>query len=555
MVKNKKIRLTLLLFILILNSCALQLPPEGGEIDLIPPKIISSFPENGTVNYSENYFKVTFSEYVDKRSFRESIFISPSVDGEMKIDWSGKTAEVIFTKGFKENTTYIITIGTDVVDLNNKNRMASAFNLRFSTGDQIDFRTINGKIFDKEKEGVMIFTYKFENDTTNYLLKKPDYISQCGKDGSFLTEGLPSGKFRIFAIKDQYRDLIFQSEQDLVGIPSQDIFFSETDTSFSNFNFYLTRFDTIPPKILEARMLDDKHILIKFTEELQLERLSLDNFKFLTFNDIQSSGVSAYFNTVGKLNELILVPENNFTNKKEIRLFVKDIYDLSGNVLELDSIDFITTDKVDTSSIKLIKTEPTELKLDHQNFDLKFFFDDAIQKNNLPKAFSFWDSNNNKIPMNISFINDATVQILPIQKLKPDSRYRVEIDMNYLLDFNGNKIDSVIKIDLLTKGDYEFSGISGRVITKKQNLVLFLESEAISNIKYYSSLNEKNEFEFERIPPGKYLLGAFEDQNKNSKYDFGSLIPFKFSEKFYYYPSIIEIKPRWSVSDIQFVIE
>ncbi|MCX7611860.1 MAG: Ig-like domain-containing protein [Ignavibacterium sp.] len=555
MVKNKKVRLTLLFFTLILNYCALQLPPEGGEIDLIPPKIISSFPENGTVNYSENYFKVTFSEYVDKRSFRESIFISPSVDGEMKIDWSGKTAEVIFTKGFKENTTYIITIGTDVVDLNNKNRMASAFNLRFSTGDQIDFRTINGKIFDKEKEGVMIFTYKFENDTTNYLLKKPDYISQCGKDGSFLTEGLPSGKFRIFAIKDQYRDLIFQSEQDLVGIPSQDIFFSETDTSFSNFNFYLTKFDTIPPKILEARMLDDKHILIKFTEELQLERLSLDNFKFLTFNDIQPSGVSAYFNTVGKLNELILVPENNFTNKKEIRLFVKDIYDLSGNVLELDSIDFITTDKVDTSSIKLIKTEPTELKLDHQNFDLKFFFDDAIQKNNLPKAFSFWDSNNNKIPMNISFINDATVQILPIQKLKPDSRYRVEIDMNYLLDFNGNKIDSVIKIDLLTKGDYEFSGISGRVITKKQNLVLFLESEAISNIKYYSSLNEKNEFEFERIPPGKYLLGAFEDQNKNSKYDFGSLIPFKFSEKFYYYPSIIEIKPRWSVSDIQFVIE
>ncbi|MFA4923093.1 MAG: hypothetical protein WC557_02740, partial [Ignavibacteriaceae bacterium] len=36
-----------------LMSCANQLPPGGGPLDTVPPKIVEVFPENGTTNFSE----------------------------------------------------------------------------------------------------------------------------------------------------------------------------------------------------------------------------------------------------------------------------------------------------------------------------------------------------------------------------------------------------------------------------------------------------------------------------------------------------------------------
>ena len=85
-----------LFFALIFFRCANQLPPTGGVIDKIPPEIIEVSPANGTVNFDGNSVEITFSEYVDKRSVQNSVFISPAVEGEIEYDWSGKSLEIIF---------------------------------------------------------------------------------------------------------------------------------------------------------------------------------------------------------------------------------------------------------------------------------------------------------------------------------------------------------------------------------------------------------------------------------------------------------------------------
>ena len=45
-------------------DCANQLPPGGGEVDKIPPKIIEVYPAQGTINFKDDYFEIGFSEYV-----------------------------------------------------------------------------------------------------------------------------------------------------------------------------------------------------------------------------------------------------------------------------------------------------------------------------------------------------------------------------------------------------------------------------------------------------------------------------------------------------------
>lgn len=554
MVKFKIIRI-IILSILFFSSCALQLPPQGGEIDLTPPEIVSTYPISGTVNYSKKYFEIKFSEYVDKRSFIEALFISPTIEGEMIIDWSGKTVEVYFPLGFKENTTYVITIGSDVVDLNNKNRMANAFNLYFSTGSKIDEKVISGKVYDIQADGTMLFAYKFKSDTTNYLLEKAEYISQCGKDGQFLIQGLPQGTFRIFAVKDQFRDLIFQAEQDLIGIPSEDIYLSENDSSYEGVYYYLTKIDTLPPRVLDVKMLDQKHILVKFSEDINSKILKNESFTIVDSSSNLFIKIQYLFNPIGKSDELVLIPEQIIKTNSELFLIISNIEDNFQNILINEKLGFVLSEKPDTNSIRILKIEPSDFKLDFINPSIKIFFDDAFQKEQIEKALALFDVNNNNVPFNISFSNDAIIEIIPIQKLKPDNKFRLEIIMNNLPDASGNVMDTTIVYNFSTKNEFEFSGISGRIVSDKKNLLLILESDLNKDNKKIMEVDSTGKFEFERIIPGKYKLWAFEDKNKNGEYDFGTLSPFEFSEKFYFYPEVLEIKPRWSLTDIIFTID
>ncbi len=228
----------LLLLGMLLNNCANQLPPGGGEIDRVPPEITELYPPNGTINYKETYFELTFSKYIEKRSLKDAIFISPAINGNIEIDWTGHSATINFPEKLRDSTTYVVTIGTDLVDFNNKNRMAQSYTFSFSTGDKIDKKVITGKVFDEKPSGIMIFAYKKGKVDPDPKQTKPDFISQAGIDGRYKIAGLAAGDYRLFAVMNESRDLLFHPGQDRIGMPFKDVIFSEQDTLFSNLNFF-----------------------------------------------------------------------------------------------------------------------------------------------------------------------------------------------------------------------------------------------------------------------------------------------------------------------------
>jgi len=171
---------------LLFSDCANQLPPGGGEIDRVPPVITEISPPDGTINYKEDYFELTFSKYIDKRSLKDAIFISPTIKGNIELDWSGHSVRVIFPEKLKDSTTYVITIGTDLVDYNNKNRMAESVTFSFSTGSKVDKKIISGKVFDEKPSGILIFAYKKGREDPNPMKVKPDYRTIFKKTGLYL---------------------------------------------------------------------------------------------------------------------------------------------------------------------------------------------------------------------------------------------------------------------------------------------------------------------------------------------------------------------------------
>ena len=552
---NKKNTFILLpLSFIFLLKCANQLPPGGGDVDKIPPKIENVFPADGTTKFDKNYFELEFSEYVDKRSVREAIFISPFVEGNFAYSWSGTTLEVTFPEKLKDDVTYTITIGTDVVDLNNKNRMAQAFTFSFSTGDKIDRRIISGRVYGKEKEGIFIFAYKMEESTDSLLKRKPDYVSQTGVDGNFSLQGLGSGNYRLFAVNDQFRDYLFQQDQDEIGIPHTDIILSETDSLFTDIYFMLFSADVSSPRLISGIMTDRNHMIVSANKVLDKKSVVAENFSLIDSTENKVYEVDFAFKGKTKPEEFILMFDAELNPSNQVYLLVDTLTDLMGNIMIDDFTKVVVSDRPDTSSIKIVSTEPTAGGLvDFEKTEIKIFFDEAFNKDFKVTAVSFTDTLNNPVGFDVQYFDDATLWIKPDESLRPDKDYLVKLQLGNFVDISGNKKDSLFTLKFRTISGLDFTGLSGNVINLDytKNPVLILESVETPQLKYDHKPN-LDKFEFNRVEPGKYLLWCYLDADSNGKYTYGWPEPIKFSERFSFHPDTLNLRPRWEVTDLIF---
>lgn len=538
------------LTLLFLAGCANQLPPGGGEVDSVPPEIIFSYPENGTTNFNDDYIEFEFSEYVDKRSFKDAIFISPAIDEQLEISWSGTSVEIGFPNGLKDSLTYVVTIGTDVVDVNNKNRMANSFSFSFATGDKIDKRSIDGRVYGKDAEGTLIFAYKYSDDTTKYLAKKPDYLSQIGKDGTYNLNGLAESVYRVFAVKDQFRDLLYQADQDLIGIPSKEISLTNTDSSYSGLNFFLMKVDTVKPRLLGTVMTDQNHLVITLSEECDSVSYLANNFQIIDSTSNQVYSIDFSYRNKSKKEELVLVHKNILNAENDYFLLAKELRDLEENIYQNELSSFVVSDKPDTTALKLIKTEPGRNgSTDFKNPAILLLFDDAVAIKEIKNAIQFTDTSKNRIGFNLSFIDDATISLKPEIELKPDKDYEININLNYFSDAAGNKVDSIYQLKFHTITGVEFTGISGKVTTSKNDVVVVLQDSKDAK-KFFTAVPDKTfAYKFDRIDAGIYSMWIYSDKDSSGTFDKGYPEPFRYSEEFYFVPDTIKLRPRWSVTD------
>lgn len=551
--KIKKIITSSLVFYF-LYSCANQLPPGGGPPDTIAPEIIDVYPSDQTINFDDEIIEITFSEYVNKRSVQESIFISPNIEGIIEYDWSGKSVELELPDTLKKNTTYTITIGTDVEDINNKNRMDQSFTFAFSTGDKIDRGTILGSVFDEIPSGIMIYSYKAESDTLNPTKQKPNYITQTGENGSFKLSGLGDGLYRVFAVRDQFKDFLYDPEQDQFGAPFKEIFLDESDSLFTGLNYQMQIEDTTKPRLLNLTMTDQYHMLVEYSEPIDSSKVSADNFYVFDSTSSVQTNVKYFFKGRTKSKNYLLALSDTLSESDGYHLVTKNIVDRFGNILEYESTSFVQNNNPDTVAAEMFRMETKypQNKIDFENGKLRLLFTDGFNQSEIENIFTVVDLRRNKIEPTIDKIDDATID-MKFAELTPNTDYEIYIDYNRLIDAAGNKVDSVFTHEFSSINNLDFSGLSGNVsISDKLNIVVMITNVDNPKINYKST---GQNFDFQRVFPGSYLLIAFDDKNENEKYDHGSIFPFEPAERFVVYPDTLELKPRWPVGDIKLRFE
>ena len=536
---------------LLFTKCANQLPPGGGDVDRIGPKIINIVPSEGTINYKENYFEITFSKYVEKRSAQSAIFVSPAAQKGFNYDWSGKTLTVTFKDTLKPNTTYTVSIGSSVEDLTNKNKMKEPVSFAFSTGSKIDHGRISGKIYDDNPEGVMIFAYRYSGKEINPEKQKPDYISQVGKNGKFTMLGINSGDFQIYGVRNKFGDLLYHKNIDQYGVQYRDISLKD---SIKDVDLFLSIEDTIAPKVSKVFMNNRNHLTIEFNKPIDSSKVSPSNFVFAETINHLSIRPKYFFKGDARANQFYIAFNDTLSKNIEWVLESNGIPDLFSNQSTLEKNSFALKNDRDTIGLKVTKVYGSlpEDKIDYDSPDIYITFNDAVDIETLKQRITLLDSKGTNLNYKLKRMDDAEYKITAESKLKQNSEYLVKTDLKKFTDFKDIKRDTIYQSKLRTANELDFSGVSGSIETVKDTTGTFVVLQNIPNKKlnYSQKVNSKKQYDFRKVIPGKYLLWGFKDRNTNGKYDNGTIKPFKMAEEFKFYPDTLNLRARWPVTDV-----
>jgi hypothetical protein len=550
----------------LLFRCASQIYPSGGPVDTTPPTIAVTYPEPNTTHFTDNRISFEFSKYVERRSVEESIFISPYVGGELEFNWSGKEVEITFPQKLKENRTYVVTVGTDVVDLRNRNRMAAAFTLAFATGDRIDSGSIAGRVFDKSPEGLIITAYRLDGldpDTLNPMKTQPDYITQTGKGGAYTLSHLALGKYRVLAIRDEYRILLYVPQSDQYGVTRGDISIDAMQPLLSGVNFQLALQDTTSPQLFSADAPDRDHILLKFSEPVDTTGISVSDFKVADTLNAQPLQITDLFQDFQSKSMIHLLSQDQH-EKTGYKVTVENIRDSSGNKIKpfQNNATFGASTIPDTMVPKIASVSPadsvTQVSLETR---IVFSFTDAVRHGTVERNFKLTDTTDSEVRGLFAWARGPHFTFIPQKKLKSKMWYRASLHLDSVIAHNGNRgRGGLYTLRFQTVDTKSFGTIEGRVtdaaaLDRSGRIFITAENVQSGLTAYLLSIPDTGKYVVENVVEGQYTLRCFRDRNGDGKYGFGSPYPFVPSERFSFYTDTIKVRARWPVDGVNLRLE
>ncbi|MGA9363986.1 MAG: Ig-like domain-containing protein [Bacteroidota bacterium] len=530
-------------------------------MDTVPPKIVATYPEPNTVSFSDNKIILEFDKYVEEPSVEGSVFISPALE-QLEFDWSGKKVEIRFAQKLRPATTYVLNVGTDVVDVRNRNRMDKAFNLAFSTGGSIDSGSISGRVYDEKPEGVMIFAYRRDSLSMKALdpsVEKPHYLTQTGKEGSFSLTHLSLGAYRVFAVRDEYKNLLYDAGIDQIGMYHTDVVLDSTRSSFGNVNFQLTKEDTTQPQLFSATALDRNHLLLRFSKPLDTKRFRSNAFSLVDTLNGEHLQTRDGFVDLQNPSSLVLVTSDQ-KPEAGYRVVGDSIFDTTGHPLSTksNSATFGGVALPDSSAPRIITISVRD-SARHVPFDVRIqiSFDDVVKQQEIEKAFSLLDSSGVRVSGVFSWETHAAVSFVPRTELQSRAWYKLRLPLSAVIDLGGNRgKDSALVVNFETVDKNQFGSLEGEVVdetgSEAQSAIVAKAKTAHEGDRrvYDVRLLHAGKFQIPRIGEGSYTLSAFRDDDNNGKYSYGKPFPFQPSELFAFYPDTVKVRARWPVEGI-----
>ena len=547
-----------------MHSCAnTTQAPTGGKKDTIPPALYWTQPVPGAVNVDTNKTKIVFGfdEYVTIKN-QQNIFLSPPQKKAPKAKVKGKNVVVTFEEPLAKGITYTLNF-TDAIADNNEGNMFPGFTYVFSTGDNIDSMLVTGTVQDCNTltpvKGATVMLYKDHSDSAIF---KSRPFAACKTDdwGYFCIPYIPDTLYRLYALKDDNNDNIYQSEDgELVGFidslirPVMRV--SDTLAEMQKYDMKDT---------LECRARRSEYEIRLFKEESTKQKLmnkgrSADRHAYVTFMSknawIDSLWIKGYkqeqlisqFNLRQDSLEIWINDRRRTPDTLQLYINYRKTNDSTG-VFEpsLEHYPLFIEGALpkktgraarqdlkheDTICVYKLTAEPETVEKNgfsiefaypiiYENFDsLKFRYINPKQKE-LKGSFTVEKDS----------LNLRRYTIRPKEKLLPGYEYFLKVPHRAFRDINGFYSDSTeVKVSLpsddkLSTIILDMKGVEGK-------LIVDLLNEKRDKVLRNYIIEKDTQLVFPYLKEGKYSVRVTFDYNKNSMVDTGNILEHRQPEK------------------------
>lgn len=617
--------------LLIAEGCASIGNPSGGPRDERPPRYVSATPAPGSKDIPVDIEKIniTFDELVNVKDAFSKVIVSPPSKSVPRVSSLGRRVTVQFNDSLLPNTTYTIDFADAIEDNNEGNRLEN-FSYTFSTGPQIDSLRIAGHVLsaralepmqlklvglhrlpDSLYNGTPADTIVPAEHPANYmqsvnaaLFSQRFYrVARTDDRGRFSIEGLPAGRYRIYALDDANSDYLFTNPDEEVAFSDVIIspYAEQAVATDSIFDLRLERLDTVVERrrtlffpndvILRSFPTARKQQYIQKYERVDSTRLDLIfNAPMAAMPEMivvgmpDAKGWAIAEHSPGNDTISLWLKSPALVATDTLRLALR--YDVLDSVLnytaKADTLRFTTdrtrlraaAEKARKELEKKQKKEADKKKHDSEAQQdsaaappialLKVdFISPATQDVNRPviietaTPLASLDSTAIRLEMKTDTVWNpiARPRLIP-DTLNPrrlaiegpweyDTQYRVTIDSLAMQGLYGLHNGSISR-EFTTKAEKAYCSLTMRLSDWPSGLPAFVELLSQQDAPLAIVPLENGVARFLHINPGKYYIRVTEDLNANGKWDSGDPVTGLLPEMAYYYPKAISIKQNWN---------
>jgi hypothetical protein len=523
-------RFCLSVLLLVISSCAIQVAPTGGDKDVKPPVVKSSSPENFSTNFHGHDISISFDEYVTLKDLNAQFIASPPLKYQPDTKVKKKTLQIHLDDTLRENTTYTMNFGNAITDLREGNALEN-YQYVFSTGDILDSLTVSGhasNAFDsKTEKGIYVMLYHGTDDSLP-LKTLPDYFTKTAEDGSFEIKNVSPGAYKIFALKDNNSNYLFDNADESIAFDTAQITAGKTGVTLSIFKEIrkqqvLKASAEEPGKVLIvlARPFENEHfIYLTDTSSLHLHTISYsekrDSITFW-YRNLQSDSLALIFQ------------HDTISDSLSIRLKHFDQKFRAKNDVAL------TTQYTSKSENPLDLNKPVQLVFNHpvDSFDLEKI---SVREDSIPVTTA-------KI-----YFNDPEKQKLIIDfQRKEKTTYTIGIPKNTFKDILELRNDSLeFSFTTKTTVDYGTMAVTVRPGTGAKNFIVQVMDDK-ENIYRQSIIHSDTVLNYDYLEPRIYRLKMIEDINENNEWDPGDYLKHRQPERVFYYKENLTVRANWDV--------
>jgi len=513
--------------LLLIAGCASIGPgPQGGPRDKTPPKVLSIVPKNLTRNFAAKKIVIQFDEYFKLTDQQKEFSISPDVEVLPTLKIKNKSLEISFADSLENNTTYTLNFGKSIADVNESNVLKN-FSYVFSTGAELDSLSIAGNIKDSQTGKpvleAVVFVFPLSRDSL-FGKKKASIYTLTDSSGNYRISNLRSDTYKVYAIKEQGSDKIYQQSSDEVGFIKEPLILKK-DTQ--NVNMVIFKEDAKVFRVNDRRLNADGSIMMTFNQKLKNPSITITEPK--------------------EIDAAKLVKFNK--NNDSVKVWVKDLtfdsvkLSITENGKLLQTVK-LNRGKKDTYTRNILPTDNIEANLLNPNKPLQLTFGIPVESVDPTKITLMEDSVTKQ---------DFTVLKDSADFLTYNFNYPFRANNVYEIKFGAGAFTAIFnaknkefskKFQLAKKDDY--GTLVLKIIPpepdKQYILEVINESKAVVNTLVVA---KETSVKFANYRAGRYFIRIIYDSNKNGKWDTGDVKAGVQPEKIWNETKELSIRANW----------